>query len=201
MLAVLRALSQKALPALFWLAVMLAFDSASMCIATCLAAALHELGHIAAGIAITGGELSLPRATLTGLRIYTGRLLSYGEEIIVAAAGPLFNVAAFLLTLPFFGGGGYIAAFGLINLLSAVSNLIPVRGYDGYRILGALLSRKIGAMPCERIMSTLAVVLSGAAALLSLVILMLSGEGYWVFGVFFGVLVKEISKKHSSDEK
>lgn len=198
---ILKALSDKVLPALFWFFLMLAFDTAAMTVMTCLAAAIHELGHIAAGIILTGDELSLPKATLTGLKIHTGRLLSYKEETIIAASGPLVNIVVFLFALPFFNLSGYIAAFAFINLLTAVSNLIPIKSYDGYRIISASLAGRLEPCLQARVMSALTLVFSAAAVLISLVLLMLIGEGYWLFAIFFAILIKEILKLHEKDKK
>lgn len=193
---ILRSLSEKILPALFWIMIMLAFDTPAMCIMTCLAAALHELGHICAAIFVSDAKISLPRATLKGLKIDTGRLLSYKEELIIALGGPLSNIAAFLLLLPLSFLSSYIRVFALLNLLTAISNLIPIRSYDGHRILRTLLISRIPADDCERIMSNVTLFISSAGVLLSLLILMICGEGYWIFAILFIVFIRELQKRH-----
>ncbi len=193
---ILRSISEKILPSLFWLVIMLAFDTPAACILTCLAALLHELAHIGAALFISDTEISLPRATLKGLKIDTGRLISYKEELVIAISGPLANVAVFLATLPFFRLSEYLSLFGILNLLTALSNLLPLRSYDGYRALRALLITRVSHERCESIMDFLAFITSATGVLLSLVILMICGEGYWIFAIFFVVFIREIQKRH-----
>ena len=63
---ILRALGERVLPVLFILFLMLAFDEVWMTVLTLLVAAVHEGGHILAAMLIGAGEISLPRAVLTG---------------------------------------------------------------------------------------------------------------------------------------
>lgn len=193
---VLKSTYERILPALFWLTLMLAFDSVYICVITCICAAAHEVGHIGAAIAVRHGGVSISKATLTGLKIHTGGILSYKEELIIASGGPIANLVFFLFCLPFFDMNEYFVALGVINLLTAFSNLIPIRGYDGYRIIGSALSLFDMKWRVDDIMSALTVAFSAAATLISLVLLMLVGEGYWFFAIFFAVLLKEILKKH-----
>ena len=194
----LRALGERVLPILFILFLMLAFDEVWMTVLTLLAAAAHECGHILAAMLIGAGEISLPRAVLTGLRIRTGRLLSYRDEAIIALGGPLTNLAIFLLLLPFCRYGEYVSALAAINILTALSNLIPIRGFDGQRILIGLLSTRLSARALDRVSRALTLAVSAAVALLSLFFMMKIGEGYWIFTIFFVVMCREIMGEHKS---
>ena len=191
----LRFIYKKGLGALFWIAVMLAFDSPFICILTLIAAGIHECGHILAALALGRWSISAPRATLEGLKIDTGAALSYKEEAIIAAAGPGANILAAALSLPFCRGG-YALSFLLINLLSALSNLLPLGTYDGGRIAGALLHSRFDTDRAVGITDTLSLLTSFLLALLSLILIMQLGEGYWIFGVFFAIFLREIFKKH-----
>jgi len=188
-------LSGTLFPALFWLLIMLSFDSVELTVMTLFAALLHELGHIFVGILIGCEGTPLPKAVLTGLRLSPGRLLSYREEALLAAGGPIFSLLAFLILIPFSSANAYVLTFALINLLTAASNLLPIRSYDGYRILYGLFCHVSSLVVCERIMSTVSLIFSAVAALLSLIILYKTGEGYWFFTIFFSVLLKEVFKK------
>lgn len=199
---ILRALSGRVLPFLFLLSLMLAFDAAWVTVLTLLVAAVHELGHIFAAVVIGIGDMSMPRAVLTGLRIRPARLLSYREEVIVALGGPLANILTFFSLLPLTRVNNYLFTLAALSLLTAVSNLIPIRGFDGQRILRGLLASRVSAGTLEAVARGLSVGISAAVALLSLVFMMKVGEGYWIFALFFAILCQEIlgSRKSTKTE-
>ena len=172
---------------------MLAFDTPAMTVMTVLAAALHEIGHIAAAVAVGCGDVSLPYAALTGLRILPPRLMSYKNEIIIALGGPAANLAVFVLLIPFLAND-YVFAFAVINLLTAVSNLLPVGGYDGYRAVRGLLITRMDPDTADTIMCAVSLSCSSVAVFISLFLMMRIGEGYWLFAIFFAVLLKEAFK-------
>lgn len=188
------------LPLCFWLMVMLSFDDLSICILTILSASLHELSHIGAYAFIKRGEISFPRAVLNGLKLYTGTGLSYYEELIITLSGPLANILVFLLCLPFFKSSDYIFTFGITNLLCGLTNLIPIKGYDGYGILYALVMARLHTGENE-ILELVSLLFSALITLISSVAIFIIGEGYWLFIVFFIHLLKEIIKLHSQDKK
>ncbi len=105
------------------------------------AVTLHECGHLAAFLML-GEPLPLFRGREFGL-LMTPRteMLSYGREIAVCAAGPLMNLLTAAALLPSLRGGGSEASFCFfaINLLTALFNLLPITGFDGGRLLSALL--------------------------------------------------------------
>ncbi len=191
----LKILSERTLPALFWILLMLAFDTPAMTIATLMAAALHEIGHIAVMAHLSRGKLSLPRTVMFGLRLRENRLLSYKEEAFLALGGPLANIIAFIILIPLFDlCDGYFFIFAFLNLLTAISNLIPIKGYDGYKIIECLLAPKMGIDKCARIISSISFLFSTVAVFASLFLIMKIGEGYWIFAVFFAILIKDILK-------
>ena len=130
-------LSVRILSGFFWLLLLFGFDDGITAALTVAAALFHELGHVAA-LFIIGAGGRLPAARLRGLALVPSRILSYKEEALVASAGPLANLmlAALLSFLPPFGQS---RLFLFINLLTALSNLLPVKGYDGYRAISSLL--------------------------------------------------------------
>ena len=193
---ILKMISNRALPLLFWILLMLAFDTPMMTILTIAAALTHEIGHIAVMAFITDGKLTLPRAVISGLRLKSSRMLSYKEEAMVAAGGPIINLLVFITLIPFFNSD-YILAFGMLNLLTAISNLIPINGYDGYRILGAILAYMGKTELNEGILSYTSLLFSVFAVFSSLFFILKIGEGYWVFAVFFAILIKDILKMQS----
>ena len=195
---ILRVLEERILPALFLLFLMLAFDTAWVTVLTLMVAAIHELGHIGAALLLGVGDISMPTAVLTGLRIRPSRLLSYREEVIIALGGPLANILTFLLLLPRLESNEYIFTLALISLFTAVSNLIPIRGWDGHRVLIGLLATRLSPEALDTVAHVLTLSFSAVATLISLLFMMQVGEGYWIFTVFFVILCREILGKRKS---
>ena len=170
---------------LFWVLMLFGFNTPFVAILTVISALIHEGGHILALI-MTGRYAGLPRFVLSGFRISGHRTSSYREELFVLAAGPGANILAalFLLLLSNFLGR-YFKIFAAINLLTAASNLIPVRSYDGYKIIKILLSLKSPVPRGEKIMEIISFTLVVIMTFLSLYFIMTVGEGYWIFAIFF----------------
>ena len=111
---------------------------------TFLCAALHESAHIIAAkarkiklndlnIGILGARLSMPHS-----------ICSYKDEIIICIAGPLINIFSVVIALLIksrldFGGDLY-EHFILSSLALGVLNLLPIKTFDGGRILFAFTS-------------------------------------------------------------
>ena len=127
-------------------------EGSGMLWATLLAAALHECGHLLAArlmkIPIRGIRLDF-----LGARIDVGAVvLSYGQEWLLAAAGPLFSLLLATLAAPFWSVSLFLRAFSAASLLLGILNLLPVRSFDGGRMLECFLCCRLGAMNGERIM-------------------------------------------------
>ena len=110
---------------------------------TFLSAALHEAGHITIAstrkikldnlnIGILGARLSMPYS-----------VCSYKDEIIICIAGPLVNLIsvtiAVLLKIRFNLGGALYEHFIISSLALGILNLLPIKTFDGGRILFALI--------------------------------------------------------------
>ena len=190
-LSAARYIAESVLPLLFWVILIFGFDTPDIAILTILAALIHELGHLlAASLTKRGGVL---RSHLSGFRIGV-TMGSYTDQIILLAAGPLVNLAVFLLTLPHSGlANGYFLMIGYINLLSALSNLLPIEGYDGYGILMTLAEAK-NSHRAFRLLCIASFTLTLSLTLISLYIMLRYGGGYWIFGVFFVTLLTKIKK-------
>ena len=111
-------------------------------------ALIHETGH---AIAAERAGYKLNKITLTPFgAIAKGNIegLKFYDELRIAAAGPLINLAIGLLFVAFWWIFPEVYAFTDVaaeaNFALALVNLIPAYPLDGGRILSALLSIKFG---------------------------------------------------------
>lgn len=102
-----------------WIAVlilgMIVSDRSGVCALTVAAALLHEMGHLTAArmLRIPLGQL---RLNLLGARLEVrGRMLTYGEEWILCAFGPLFSLLGAAVGA-LFGRRGSECAFFPVHL-------------------------------------------------------------------------------------
>ncbi len=139
-----------------------------------LAAVLHECGHL---LAFSALGLPSPRITpvARGVRLIAPTHLSYRQEALVAAAGPAINIAAWAAGLVWQGQVPALVAFGEMNLVTALCNLVPMGDMDGERILRCALSRYLS----DR---TLYAVMRWASAASLFLGLFLSLSLYWYTG-------------------
>ena len=183
----------KVLPVGFWLALIFAFDEPYVAFLTLIAVAVHEAGHIAALVHFSHGYSFF--GVSSGLRLSSRKALSYREEIIVAASGPLINIALFIAASPLIilGGGEYARVFGLINLFTAISNLLLIEGYDGYRIAECLINRySAGGIPYALLRAS-SFLLSALLALSALYLIRSFDGGYWIFFIFLFALLRAMA--------
>ena len=184
------------LPITFWVLIMFGFDSISVTVMTLLAAIIHECGHLAVISHLCGHSSAAPAPRLDGMRITPSRILSYKEEIFAAFGGPLANAILFLILIPFFDkADGYAVTFATINLMTALSNLLPVSGFDGYKIALNALALKFGSEGAERFLSAFSFLFCTVILFLSLYLILKIGEGYWIFGIFFIATLGEVFKR------
>lgn len=117
-------------------------QSDTAALALLLAALAHECGHMLAAH-LLGIRLRLLELDLAGARLYPARAIpSYRDEGLLAAAGPAASLLAALL-FPF--KGAFFVAFRTAALSQALFNLLPIDGFDGGRMLSALLAPLCGA--------------------------------------------------------
>lgn len=155
---------------------------------------LHEVGHLFAFFLL--GE---PPPSLSGragglLLSPRGEMLSYRRELLVASAGPLFNLLAAVALIPALQGGAQREAsfcFFALNLLSALFNLLPIAGFDGGRVLfclsSILLPPRAARVFCD--------LLSGASVLLfyfsALFLFLFTNDAGYSFLLAIFLLVQE----------
>lgn len=112
---------------------------------TLLAAAVHELGHVLALLAVGGRVEGFTLTALGGdLRLAAG--LSYARELPVALAGPVSSLALAwaLAARGFFLTAGISLALGLFNLL-------PLGPLDGGRAVACLCGLCLPPLGAERV--------------------------------------------------
>ena len=147
-------------PALF----LLLTDTPILLAALLPAALLHELAHYAV-LRLCGVRAA--RFTLTGLgaSLYVPELhrLSYGAELLSAAAGPLMNLLLWvLLSLT---GSEELTLFAGAQMVLGVLNLLPVRPMDGGRILWLALAWLTEPYTAQRVLSAVSLAVSLALLL------------------------------------
>lgn len=179
------------LPAFFWTFLIFGFEEPTVAIISISAAIIHEIGHILCILA-QRGRLNL-RSVVSGFRITKEGSITYEQEILSYVSGPLANVILFLLlslAAPLLGEWAFNAA--IINLATAVSNLLPIEGYDGYGILRALLQKREADLWVLRLIKRISSGLIFTLAVFSLYLIDRLGGGYWIFAVFFFSMIKSI---------
>lgn len=125
-------------------------DRSMLCAAVILAAAVHECGHL-----LAARWLKIPlhamRLDLLGARLeLSGGLLSFSEEWLLCAAGPLFSLLLSVVVSPLWRFFELAVLVSCASLLLGLLNLLPIRTFDGGRMLDAFLSFRFGAEASER---------------------------------------------------
>ena len=116
-------------------------DPTGICAAALLAAALHECGHL---VAAKGMRIPLRalRVDSLGARLeVSGRMLSYGEEWLLAASGPFASLLFAALAATLWSRLAFATLFSCASLLLGLLNLLPIATFDGGRMLECLLHR------------------------------------------------------------
>lgn len=162
-------------PALF----LLLTDTPILLAALLPAALLHELAHYAV-LRLCGVRAA--RFTLTGLgaSLYVPELhrLSYGAELLSAAAGPLMNLLLWvLLSLT---GREELTLFAGAQMVLGVLNLLPVRPMDGGRILWLATAYLIEPYTADRVAAAVGLAASSALLALCLWLVLTTGSGLFL---------------------
>ncbi len=184
------------LRALFWVCLLFALDRPYLAVLTLLSLLFHEAFHILALSHFCRGARM--QTHLTGLKLLPRGVLSYREERAVAAAGPLggcIGAGICFLLSPL--APEYLCDFAVCHLLTSLSNLLPIEGYDGYRILKATLALH-GKGAAERVAGVISFSLSALLTLLSLFLFGILGEGLWPTGAFLFTLIGSIPRSKNT---
>lgn len=152
------------LSALFFVPTLLAFltENGQVFLLTLLALSLHEAAHAAMTYAC-GMQIAEIRIHALGLSANLGAgTPTLGDELAIAAAGPLFSLTAGVAASLVYHSGlmreENVLLFGSINTLLALFNLLPAPPLDGGTMLRALLLDVFSSKTARR-----ALVLTGFA--------------------------------------
>ncbi len=203
------------------IAAMLISDSWLVLCIYLFAALLHEMGHLLAAKAL---KIKVKEITFgfSGVRIVTDeRLTSYKNEIVLAASGPLVNMAVFgvvFVAFSFFGEGsdgllnsldafllsseldkwGMLSFFALSSLIQAILNLMPVKTFDGGRILSCITAQIWGDRASEWILSVTSALSALILWILALYLMLKVGGGLGIY-VFAACIFVGIIGEKSAD--
>ncbi len=181
------------LPALFWVLVIYGFDIPCVAGITILSALIHECGHIAYIFLMSREKIQL-YTVLSGFRIKKTKSSSYLYDLHLYAFGPLANFIAAAVALLCFESFTYMKLFAYINIATALSNLLPVNGYDGYGIVYSCVHFYNKDSKLVPILNRISFAVIAVFTLLALYMLSRIGNGYWLAGLFIILLIKEVAR-------
>lgn len=176
--------------ALLFFVGMLVSDRSGIFLATVIAAGVHEMGHLLAARWMKI-PLSAVRIDLLGARIAVShRLISYGKEWLLCAAGPLFSLLLSAAAVPLWLCFDFFYVLSCTSLLLGFLNLLPVASFDGGRMAEVTLTCFLGQNAACRIMNTVTVSALFLLWLLSVYFLLRSSGGFSVFCFSLGLLAR-----------
>ena len=163
--------------ALAALLVLVVFDRKGIGSAALLAALVHECGHILAARCLQLPMREL-RVDVLGARLMTeGRMLSYGEEWLLAAAGPTMSLWASVAVACLLNRSYFALCFSASSLLLGLLNLLPVRSLDGGRMLEIACARFLGLRASRALLSVTSFAVLFLLWALSVYFLLRVGDG------------------------
>ncbi len=151
--------------------------TAILCLTACF---LHELGHLI----VLFGEGNIPRAIhfcAGGIRLDCGT----SRSVPALFGGCMAN---FLLFALFIISGRETQLFAVINLFTALMNLLPIRPLDGGFLLEHFLCRRIRAEKINAVMMAIEAIV-GAAAVFTAAYLFINGILSASSGLFLAYLL------------
>lgn len=166
-------------------AILLITDQSGLALVTLLAAAFHECGHLLAARAMKIPFRAM-RIDLMGARLEIGgRMLSYREEWLLSAAGPIASFFAAAGAAAFWESSRLAVYFSCASLLLGALNLLPIRSFDGGRMLECALSAIPDARVAERVTSACSFLFLFLLWAIAVYFLIRTGDGISLF--FFSV--------------
>ncbi len=182
------------LPVVFWLCVIYSFDEKMGASITILAMIIHEFGHVICIFCFTK-RWQIPRGSFNGLRITKQKLNSYPKEILQYASGIISNLIAALCMVPYVNKlGDYATLFITINLATALSNFLPIDGYDGYKIFELIIEYFDFGIVAHCMLEFLSFTFILTMCITSLFLVYTFDNGYWFMLIFLFATVNKLQK-------
>lgn len=131
--------------------IFLLLDKSGMSAIALLACFIHELSHIIifAAVGYTPQKLSLE---LTGIKLTKpATALSRGKELLVQFAGSGANLLIFFLLINTIDKISIVSLFAVTHLVLGIFNLLPLKSFDGGKILSIILSYFLSMGTTEKI--------------------------------------------------
>ena len=139
------------------------------------AAAIHEAGHLWAAHVLRIPVCSL-KFGLLGARLGVGRLLSYREEWLLALSGPFASMLPAILLCRWWNAG-FLLLLSQSSFALGLLNLLPVRSFDGGRMLSAFLCGVTNERIAGRVLSVCSFLCLFLLWSLSVYLLLRAGSG------------------------
>jgi len=178
----------------FWILILFSFEQVPLAITTLTAALIHETGHIIC-MSLIGRKRFRLRGVINGFRIRPIGIRSYREEIMIYLSGPLTNLLVFVICFVLSSITNVnLLTIGAIHLVTALSNMLPIRGYDGYGTMKAIINHFDFPDITLRMLSGLSSSLIFNLCILSLYFIDRYNGGYWIFAVFFVSMIKDFKE-------
>lgn len=185
------------LPIIFWIFLIYGFDDAAEAGLTVISAIIHECGHELFWL-IKYDNFRVAKGHFFGFKIRKDSLMSYDDEAWLYASGALANLLVCIISVCFIGVfGEYAQAFAIINAITALTNVLPVRSYDGYGIIRAIAT-KHEQNKVISITDAFSLAFSAFMCIFSLYIMHRLNGGYWIFAIFIFSLVSELALRLKS---
>lgn len=148
------------------LAVLLIVFPPVLLLAILSAALLHELGHFLA-LRLMKGMVKGITITQLGAEMKVEGRLSYGQELLLAAAGPAVNLLLAIVLSHLGPRWELCYLFGGVHLVLGLFNLLPIMPLDGGMLLWNAACWCLGPYTADRISAIVGIVsaclLTGAA--------------------------------------
>ena len=124
-------------------------------LAALLAALTHELGHIITA-RILNIHLHECKVGLFGVGLFPEEsFFSYRQEILLCISGPFVNLLFGAIVLSATESSLFWQYFAFSSLSLGILNLLPIRDFDGGRILSAVLSQRVSPHVTHRCLTLL----------------------------------------------
>ncbi|MBQ8848823.1 MAG: M50 family metallopeptidase [Clostridia bacterium] len=166
-------------------------------LAAFVAVTLHELGHIFVAklckIKFSECKIGIFGAGLTPI----SSDYSYKNEILLCLGGPVANIicAVVAILVYSFFVNEFTEYFILSSLILALSNLLPIKDFDGGRILYSLLCILKDPYIADRALSAISFVIIFLLWIISVYFLMIASANLSLFifslSLFFKLFIKE----------